>query len=145
MLAISSAHTSRLAAFTAAGRLLVCAGLALAILITVVFAHGGACAAVELAEQAAHEVGTAHIEPTAASPASHDETCLHRGLPAGHQHGTEPDCSAALGPASGPSPVIASMALHPALAQCVKEPSTSSMDTTPPISAEQENLCVLRI
>ena len=70
-------------------------------IISVVFAHGGGCAAVMLSEAGAHTKHTVRFTPIT-SLAAMDAQCLHRGLPAGHHHGTEQDCSAT-NPAGAPA------------------------------------------
>ncbi|MFG1962250.1 hypothetical protein [Nonomuraea sp. NPDC049028] len=96
---------SRRPAARGTGRLLTHAVFAIALVLSVVFAHGGACAAVELSEPVAHSAqpagggvsAFAHGAQPAArgvSPVTHGVRCLHRDLPVGHVHGTEQDRSA---------------------------------------------------
>ncbi|WP_433512838.1 hypothetical protein ACQP2T_55800 [Nonomuraea sp. CA-143628] len=96
---------SRRPAARGTGRLLTHAVFAIALVISVVFAHGGACAAVELSEPVAHSAQPAggggsafahgaHLAAGGVSPVTHGVRCLHRDLPMGHVHGTEQDRSA---------------------------------------------------
>ncbi|MFI9591813.1 hypothetical protein [Nonomuraea sp. NPDC052265] len=120
MLTIRSAHARRPPA-PGAGRWLTSAVLALAMLITVVFAHGGACAAVELSERAqggpapalqgAHLDVHRHVRRLSGRMPVQDAGCLHGELPLGHLHGTERECSAtaASGPAVAAVPSLAAV------------------------------------
>ncbi|MFG1687196.1 hypothetical protein ACGFNP_44045 [Nonomuraea sp. NPDC049269] len=65
----------------------------LVMIIGVVFAHGGGCAAVMLSEAGAHAEHGVRFTPIM-SVSSPDARCLHRELPVGHHHGTEEDCPA---------------------------------------------------
>ncbi|MGW4966922.1 hypothetical protein ACWEPL_57700 [Nonomuraea sp. NPDC004186] len=111
--------------------------LALVLLIGVVFAHGGACAAVELSEPVAHSVDLKNT-------AVYSARCLHRELPPRHQHGTEQDCSAT-NPAD--TPIFAAMST----ASSVPSAQAAAAATTVPARAAGtaapylENLCVMRI
>ncbi|MFI6633385.1 hypothetical protein ACIBI7_31290 [Nonomuraea fuscirosea] len=115
MLATRTIRSSRPAA-SGAGRLLAHLAFVIAMVIGTVFAHGGACAAVELAEPTGHSTGVPTSHHTgvraghntgvrAEEPVgdTHSAVCLHRNLPPRHQHGTEQDCSA-IGPAAPPAP-----------------------------------------
>ncbi|MEO3867593.1 hypothetical protein ABGB18_02050 [Nonomuraea sp. B12E4] len=134
-------HHSRRPATSRAGRLVAHAALAIALVIGVVFAHGGACAAVEFAESAAH---SAPLEGHAAEPAAHHAHCLHRNLPERHHHGTEQDCSA-IGPGSAPPyvavPSATSVSSTPATSEAPSCPAGSARLTAPYL----EDLCVKRI
>lgn len=101
MLATRSARFQRPAACRA-GRLAAHVLLAISLVLSVVFAHGGACAAVELAEPGishslSHSMaGSAALSGTyslLSAPAGVElgSRCAHRELPVGHQHGTEKD------------------------------------------------------
>ncbi|MFI6740426.1 hypothetical protein ACIBI9_46525 [Nonomuraea sp. NPDC050451] len=120
-----------------AGRLTAHAALALALLIGVVFAHGGACAAVELSEPVAHSVD---LKDTAVYSAR----CLHRELPPRHQHGTEQDCSA-INPADTPISAAMSAASSLPSAQAAAAATTVPASAARPASPYLENLCVMRI
>ncbi|MEU8364323.1 hypothetical protein AB0C27_50730 [Nonomuraea sp. NPDC048882] len=116
-----------------AGRLLAHLVFVIVMVVGVVFAHGGACAAVELAESAGHSV-------RAGEPAgeAHGAACMHRNLPPGHQHGTEQGCSA-IGPAAAPGP----LAVQEATA-----PPPRPRAGLPPMARDAYalgNLCVMRI
>ncbi|MGW0199234.1 hypothetical protein [Nonomuraea sp. NPDC003201] len=119
------------------GRPAAHAVLALVLLIGVVFAHGGACAAVELSEPVAHSVDLKNT-------AVYSARCLHRELPPRHQHGTEQDCSAT-NPAD--TPIFAAMSA----ASSVPSAQAAAAATTVPAHAAGtaapylENLCVMRI
>ncbi|MET7327496.1 hypothetical protein [Nonomuraea sp. NPDC005650] len=127
---------SRRPATSVAGRSLAHAALALIAFIGVIFAHGGACAAVEMSEHAAHR---AHLVASAA----HGVDCLHRKLPPHHQHGTEQDCSATA-PSGTPTMMMPAAMSVPAPTSAGEAPSAQA-------GADRlhgpcpENLCVLRI
>ncbi|MEU1721569.1 hypothetical protein ACNF49_35135 [Actinomadura sp. ATCC 39365] len=118
MLTTRSARASRPPA-SGAGRWWPHAMLALALLISVVFAHGGACAAVELSERAqggpapsvqgAHPDVHRHVRWLSGRMPVRDAGCLHGELPPGHLHGTEQECAAtaASAPAVTAVPVLA--------------------------------------
>lgn len=129
--------------------------LALAMIVGVVFTHGGACAAVELAESnaagthAAHAAHAAHGVQGRAGVASarvsrQEGTCLHRRLPVRHQHGTEQGCSA-FTPANAPVVVamaaIAPLSVTPAAPRARPVTACAAAD----VGAGPENLCVMRI
>ncbi|MGW0484050.1 hypothetical protein [Nonomuraea sp. NPDC003214] len=137
MLATRTAR-SRRPATSAAGRLAGHALLVIVMVLGAVFAHGGACAAVELSEQAGHSADAGVVT------ADHDAHCRHRQLPAGHQHGTEQNCSA-VSPASPPAGAPAHSAAavsHPPAAAAVAAPSAATIRLTAPY---REDLCVMRI
>ncbi|SDL80908.1 hypothetical protein [Nonomuraea jiangxiensis] len=132
---------SRRPAASVAGRLLAHVALALFAVVGVVFAHGGACAAVELSESAAHGV---HLEHGGLEPAVHGAYCPHRNLPERHHHGTEQDCGAITptGTSSAvamPAPVLGSA---PAMAAGTPSELTGSARLDAPCP---KNLCVMRI
>ncbi|GAA1510102.1 hypothetical protein GCM10009677_48790 [Sphaerisporangium rubeum] len=81
-----------------AGRVLLGAVLAFAVIANVVFANGGACAALIMSEAAAHAAHDVPVSPSVSQGAG----CGHRTLPPGHHHGTEQTCSAT-GSAGSPS------------------------------------------
>ncbi|MEV1176111.1 DUF6153 family protein [Nonomuraea sp. NPDC049784] len=111
--------------------------LVLVLLIGVVFAHGGACAAMEMSEPVAHG---AHLENTAVN----DARCLHRELPTRHRHGTEQDCSAvnlADTPISVATPATRSVSTAHAVAEIPIPPARAFRLAAPYL----ENLCVMRI
>ncbi|MBF8190203.1 hypothetical protein ITP53_31655 [Nonomuraea sp. K274] len=123
----------------AAWRRVAGACLALVMVITVLFANGCACAAVELSEQVAYSAGEAAGPP----PARHDARCLRQELPVRHKHGTEQNCSAI-------SPAGASTFLVPATVCLSSAPAPAgsasiSAHAARPAATELENLCVLRI
>jgi hypothetical protein len=149
MFATRSARSRRPAAF-GAGRLLVNAAVGLVMVIGVVFAHGGGCAAMELAEAVAHRTHPQHgVRMTAlrpvlpASGVSQDADCLHRQLPPRHQHGTEQDCSA-IGPdASTTSDMPVAVGLSG-----VREAGgcpAAAPDAARPSVPDLMNLCVMRL
>lgn len=86
---------------------------AIALVVSVVFAHGGACAAVELSERVVH---SAQPAGGGVSPAAHGVRCLHRDLPVGHVHGTEQGCSAT-NPTGAPLLLIGPAVVLPGPAQ----------------------------
>ncbi|MEO3799822.1 hypothetical protein [Nonomuraea sp. B1E8] len=115
--------------------------LAITLVVSVVFAHGGACAAVELSEGPAH---SAHLPGADRAHAEHDARCLHRELPARHRHGTEADCSVT-SPAGAPAPVAlpASASLSPARPAGEAPYARADLDC---LSAPHlADLCVMRI
>ncbi|MFF4624070.1 hypothetical protein [Nonomuraea jabiensis] len=119
------------------GRPAAHAVLALVLLVGVVFAHGGACAAAELSEPVAHSVDLTDT-------AIYSARCLHRELPPRHQHGTEQDCSA-INPAD--TPIFAAMST----AASVPSAQAAAAGTAVPARAARAaapylgNLCVMRI
>ncbi|MEU6721808.1 hypothetical protein ABZ897_61120 [Nonomuraea sp. NPDC046802] len=143
------------------------AALVLVLLVCAVFAHGGACAAVELSEPVAHGADLAGDFAHSADPTSvaahgaglvgraargadlvggvvHSVECLHRKLPVRHQHGTEQDCSA-VSPVYAPlclamSALCAASAAEVAAGAPVAQ-ARPSVFATPCL----ENLCVMRI
>ncbi|GAA3235917.1 hypothetical protein [Nonomuraea helvata] len=137
-----------------AGRLTARAAVMLVLLIGVVFAHGGACAAVELSEPAIHAVDPAvdpaegaavdTAESTVGDTAGYDARCLHRELPSRHRHGTEPDCSAISlddTPLSMATPATRSAAMAHGGAEIPIAPARAVRLAAPYL----ENLCVMRI
>ncbi|MGW3352191.1 hypothetical protein ACWDA3_53610 [Nonomuraea rubra] len=123
-----------------AGRLVAHLVFVIAMVIGAVFAHGGACAAVELAESAGHGAEVRADEPAGNA---HSAVCLHQNLPPRHQHGTEQDCSA-IGPTAAPTPLAVqeTAALSP---QADAGPLTVVRDTHSPPGAHTGTLCVMRI
>ncbi|MDX3106292.1 hypothetical protein [Nonomuraea angiospora] len=119
------------------GRPAAHAVLALVLLLGVVFAHGGACAAVELSEPVAHSVD---LKDTAVYSAR----CLHRELPPRHQHGTEQDCSAT-NPADTPIFAAMSTASSAPSAQAAAAAATVPARAARAAAPYTENLCVMRI
>ncbi|MEV4111550.1 hypothetical protein [Nonomuraea sp. NPDC049695] len=122
----------------------------LVLLVGVVFAHGGACAAMELSEPAIHAVDPAvdTAVDTAMDPAVDAAVdgarCLHRELPARHRHGTEPDCSAISlddTPLSVATPATRSVATADGVAELPIAPARAVRLAAPYL----ENLCVMRI
>lgn len=81
---------SRRPAACGAGRALANAMLALAVIVLLVFAHGGACAALIVSEQGAHAVHAAPAVPSFSPVVD----CEHDDLPP-HRHGAEQDASVA--------------------------------------------------
>ncbi|MEU4512418.1 hypothetical protein AB0G05_23240 [Nonomuraea wenchangensis] len=137
---------SRRQADSGAGGLLARVVFVIAMMIGAVFAHGGACAALEMAESADHSAGARAAEPPGtARHAVHNAVCLHRGLPPRHQHGTEQDCSAT-GPATAPAPstLQASSTLVPSAQTCAG-PSPVKASSHPSPGPHPENLCVMRV
>jgi hypothetical protein len=115
--------------------------LVIALVVSAVFTHGGACAAVELAESASH---SAHPDGPDLEPAEHDGPCLHSSLPEHHRHGTELDCSAS-GPA-GPTSYVAMPAELPAsVGDAGAEAPPSPAAAVRRATACLRNLCVMRI
>ncbi|MFI6790690.1 hypothetical protein ACIBG4_25505 [Nonomuraea sp. NPDC050383] len=115
--------------------------LAIALVLDVAFAHGGACAAMELAELATHG---APPGLSAAEPADHDELCQHRSLPEDHRHGTERDCSA-IGPADLPTFVAMPATLSIASVTGGVEAPPRRAAQARPAAPCRANLCVMRI
>ncbi|MFI7617539.1 hypothetical protein ACIBP6_40590 [Nonomuraea terrae] len=111
--------------------------LVIALVVGAVFTHGGACAAVELAESASH---SAHAE----WPDQHDGHCLHSSLPEHHRHGTEQDCSAS-GPAGSTSYVAMPAELCTSVAGAAAAPAPSAPQAARLAAACLGNLCVMRI
>lgn len=115
--------------------------LVIALVVGAVFAHGGACAAVELAESAGH---SAHLEERGSEPAHHGDGCLHSSLPEHHRHGTEQDCSASA--PAGSTPYVAIPATL-----SVAAPRTGAQAPFGPVARVGlaapclKNLCVMRI
>ncbi|WP_336208744.1 hypothetical protein [Nonomuraea sp. LPB2021202275-12-8] len=140
MLATRTAPIRR-SAVSGAGRLVAHAVLAITLVVSVVFAHGGACAAVELSEPIAHST---HLADGGLAAAEQGARCLHRELPAGHQHGTEQDCSA-IKPTGTPIPVIELAALSVNCPHLAAETSSALADTCRLTAPCWENLCVMRI
>ncbi|QYC42010.1 hypothetical protein Nocox_22030 [Nonomuraea coxensis DSM 45129] len=103
-----------------------------------VFAHGGACAAVERAEGVSHgtaveSAGTAYRQP-----------CLHRNLPPRHQHGTEQDCSA-IGSAAAPILLLPQAALPVTAARALVEAASGPCGSGRAALPAPGNLCVMRL
>ncbi|MEU6797588.1 hypothetical protein ABZ907_38345 [Nonomuraea wenchangensis] len=140
MLATRTIRSDR-PADSGAGRLLAHLVFVITMVVGAVFAHGGACAAVELAESAGHSAGVRAEEPAATA---HRAVCLHQKLPPGHQHGTEQDCSA-IGPATGPAPLaMQEPTVLPAGQTCGASLPVVG-DPHPLPGAQPGNLCVMRI
>lgn len=133
---------SRRPAPTGAGRLVSHALLAIVSLIVAVFAHGGACATLEMAEQASRLTHLTETSQEHVNAGQHGEHCWHHQLPDGHRHGTEQDDSA-IGPAAPPTPgtLPASVAVPPPAAAGTTAPVTAERHPAP----HREELCVLRI
>ncbi|MGW4408288.1 hypothetical protein ACWEJ6_29945 [Nonomuraea sp. NPDC004702] len=136
-----------------AGRWWPYAMLALAMLITVVFAHGGACAAVELSERAqggpAPSVQSAHLDVhrhvswLPGRMPVRDAGCLHGELPPGHLHGTEQECAAT---AAAAPPVAAAPVLAAGPAAVVSGPLRPALRAASRQAVSgRENLRVMRI
>ncbi|MGW3353423.1 hypothetical protein ACWDA3_59930 [Nonomuraea rubra] len=123
-----------------AGRLLAHLVFVIAMTACAVFAHGGACAAVELAESAGHSADVRTEEPTSNA---HSAVCLHQNLPPRHQHSTEPDCSAT-DPAAAPAPLATREAIIVPPRTCAG-PLAVVRDTLPLPGAHPGNVCVMRI
>ncbi|MEV6157431.1 hypothetical protein AB0L53_44545 [Nonomuraea sp. NPDC052129] len=142
---------SRRPAARDAGRLLTHAVFAIALVLSVVFAHGGACAAVELSEPVAHSAQLAgggvsalahgtHSAAGGVSPVTHGVRCLHRDLPVGHVHGTEQDRSATNPTGAPPVPAGSAVELpRPAAQQTAQAPS-SSADIGRGVRPDQESV-----
>ena len=108
-------------------------------IIGVVFAHGGGCAAVMLSEAGAHAGHSVRFTPIT-SVSSPDARCLHRELPVGHHHGTEEDCSAGVSVSFDlPAGPCASSA------QVAGRPLVVSGDRSPPALPGFAEFCALRI
>jgi len=122
--------------------------LAITLVIGVVFAHGGACAALELSEPAAHgPIAVQHgSHATADGPptARYGARCLHRQLPPGHQHGTEQDCLA-IKPVGPPLSAPASATECGAPAITTAEAASTPTDLRFPLAPHRGDLCVIRI
>ncbi|MFI7129226.1 hypothetical protein ACIBQ1_26230 [Nonomuraea sp. NPDC050153] len=127
---------SRRPAASGAGRSLAHAALAFIAFLGVVFAHGGACAAVEMSEHVAYR---AHLVESAA----HGVDCLHRKLPPHHQHGTEQGCSA-ITPAGTPTMMMPAATSVPSPMSAGEAPSAQAGAARLPAPC-LENLCVMRI
>ncbi|MGA4992742.1 hypothetical protein [Nonomuraea bangladeshensis] len=136
---------SRRHADSGTGGLLARVVFVIAMMIGAVFAHGGACAALEIAESADHSAGVRAAEPPdTARHAVHNAVCLHRGLPPRHQHGTEQDCSAT-GPAAVPAPsTLQASAVLPAARTC-GGPSPVKAGSRLSPGQHPESLCVMRV
>ncbi|MEV0349294.1 hypothetical protein AB0H88_26250 [Nonomuraea sp. NPDC050680] len=133
---------SRRPAARGAGRLLTHAMFAIALVLSVVFAHGGACAAVELSERVVH---SAHPAGGGGSSAPHGVRCLHRDLPVGHVHGTEQDCSATNPTAAPISPAGPAVVLS-----CPAGARTAVAATAPTgigrgAGPDRASLCLMRV
>jgi hypothetical protein len=135
------AHEYSRPAASGAGRAMAHAMLVIALVIGVVFTHGGACAAVELAEPARHSV---HVHERASEPAVHGGGCLHSSLPEHHRHGTEQDCSASA-PASSTSYMAMPVALPASAPRTSAEAPSSSAAGARLTAPCPKNLCVMRI
>ncbi|MED7931384.1 hypothetical protein SMD20_44690 [Nonomuraea sp. LP-02] len=136
---------SRRQADSGACRLLARVVFAVAMVIGAVFAHGGACAALEMAESADHSAGVRAAEPPdTARHAVHNAVCLHRGLPPRHQHGTELDCSAT-GPAAAPVPSTLQASAVLPFAQTCAGPLPVKARSHPSPGPHSESLCVMRV
>ncbi|MEV4400440.1 hypothetical protein [Nonomuraea sp. NPDC049607] len=152
MLTTRSARTRRPPA-PGAGRWLPRAVLALAMLITVVFAHGGACAAVELSErvqsgsaptlQSAHLDAHRHVRRLSGRMPVLAAGCLHGELPPGHLHGTEQQCSATAASAPAVAAVPSLAALPVAVAAVPVRPAPRAAPREP--APGPERLPVMRI
>jgi hypothetical protein len=150
MFATRSARSRRPAAF-GTGRLLVTAAVGLVMIIGVVFAHGGGCAAMELAEAVAHRTHPQHsVRMTALRPVlplsgvPQDADCLHRRLPPRHQHGTEQDCSA-ISPAGASTTFDMPAAMGMSGIREADGCSAASPDAARPSVPDLMNLCVMRL
>ncbi|MFK4042506.1 hypothetical protein ACI2LC_42465 [Nonomuraea wenchangensis] len=154
MFATLSVRTRRPA--SSAARLLAYGLLAISMLVGVVFAHGGACAAVELAETGADTLpallGPSTARSADATLAGHgwgsaqpEGRCLHRRLPPRHQHGTEQDCSA-VSPAGAwvPSPLPTAAAVAGALPVAAPVAARVGWGRSP-TAPHRDDLCVLRL
>ncbi|MFC5822459.1 hypothetical protein [Nonomuraea insulae] len=97
MMTVARSFRLRRPATWNAGRLLARALIALALFTGVVFAHGGACAAMVLSE--------ADVHPAHTSLAWQDAGCVHHELPENHRHGTEQELSA-FSPDGASAPVV---------------------------------------
>ncbi|WP_344885056.1 hypothetical protein [Nonomuraea antimicrobica] len=137
MLTTRTTASRRPAAF-GAGRLLSPVVLVIALVIGTVFAHGGACAAVELSEPVAHGV---HFESGAVQESAH---CLHNQLPEHHRHGTEQDFSAT-GPAATPSSTTAPAAPPGCSMGEAGHAPQACGGLARLVGAHPETLCVMRI
>ncbi|MEU7004122.1 hypothetical protein [Nonomuraea sp. NPDC046570] len=162
MLATRSARSGRPAA-SRAGRLAAHALLAISLVFGVVFAHGGACAAVELAEpgssflshSAARSVARSVALSTTYSPVGGlvgvelSSRCAHRELPVGHQHGTEQDCLAIT--AAGPAGPLVPAAPPVAASTGDPDDEVAGIASSRPAAADRlagpcpNGLCVMRI
>lgn len=119
----------------------------IALAVGVVFTHGGACAAVELAEAASLELlPSAHgsdVERLPADPSAPGIGCRHSSLPEHHRHGTEQDCSASA-PAGSAHLAVLLTPIAAAPRAGAAAPHGSGADA--PLAAPHlRNLCVLRI
>lgn len=128
-------------AASCAGRVAAHVLLVITLVVGVVFAHGGACAAVELAESASH---SAHLEKRASGPVDHGGGCLHNNLPEHHRHGTEQDCSASAPAGSTPYMAMLGTLSVSAPRTGAEAPSDFAAGV---LSMEPclRNLCVMRI
>ncbi|MDA0639653.1 hypothetical protein [Nonomuraea ferruginea] len=137
---------SRRPAGSRAGRLVSHALLAIVWLIVAVFAHGGACAALELSEQASHSAqlgdGGHVADQGHVAAAQHRAHCWHHQLPERHRHSTEQDGSAThpAGPPTG-APMPAAIVVSPPAAVGGTAPAAVAGRPT----SCQEDLCVMRI
>ncbi|SDM13421.1 hypothetical protein SAMN05421874_14027 [Nonomuraea maritima] len=129
--------------------------LVIALVLGVVFAHGGACAAVELAEAASYGADAgrlpagpgshgADLERLPADPAVHGIGCRHSSLPEHHRHGTEQDCSAGA-PAGSPHLTVLLTAIAAAPRAGAAAVPHGSGAGVPLAAPHLRNLCVLRI
>ncbi|MBT2227704.1 hypothetical protein [Nonomuraea sp. NEAU-A123] len=134
---------SRRPALWSAGRLLANALVVLAMIMSVVFAHGGGCAAVMLSEAGAHAEHTARFTPIT-SVSSLDARCLHRELPLGHHHGTEQDCSA-INPAGVSVSFDLPAGICASSAPVAGRFPAASGDLSPPAVPGFAEFCALRI
>ncbi|GAA3071046.1 hypothetical protein GCM10017600_56640 [Streptosporangium carneum] len=121
-------------------------------LVGLVFAHGGACAAVVMSEEGGHAAHTAQGphrtsvwrgEECRVPEAPRDTGCHHRDLPSGHRHGTEGDCSAVVAAGSGSPSEAASLPELPSspTARGPRARHDGSARQTPGLL----DLCVMRI
>ncbi|MGC5015779.1 hypothetical protein ACLQ2R_33885 [Streptosporangium sp. DT93] len=129
-----------------AGRLVAHAVVVVAVIVGVVFAHGGACAAAQLSN------------PTTASPVPNRTTplaqgaggavqpgsrCVHRQLPPGQQHDTEQDHYSAVASAGTPTFVAAAVVAVSAPGADEAAPAVAAAGR--PGAPCRDNLCVMRI
>ncbi|GGK94473.1 hypothetical protein Sme01_57240 [Sphaerisporangium melleum] len=114
--------------------------LALVMIASLVFTHGGACAAVIMSESDWHAV---HATVTAPK-VSPDTGCRHHDLPPGHRHGTEQDCSATDPPGVQlPAAVQAVFAAVAGRSGCRPHPARPG--AVPLRAPDPVHICVMRI
>ncbi|MET8156840.1 hypothetical protein ABZT47_10740 [Sphaerisporangium sp. NPDC005289] len=116
------------------------AALMLVMITSLVFAHGGACAAVIMSESDGHVLH----ETVTVLEMSPDADCRHHDLPPGHRHGTEQECSAT-DPPSVQVPSAAQAVLAIAAHRRGRRVNLTRCATAPLPTPDRVNIRVMRI